>query len=343
MKMFKELHDQSSFLKSLNTTFLILIPKKGGAEDLGDFRPISLLGGLYKLMDKVLANRLKKVIGKVVSPDQNAFVMGRQILDASLMAIEVMQKMRFGSKWLGWMLRCISTAKFSVLVNGVPTSFFSSTKGLRQGDPLSPYLFVMGMKVLVVFYEAKKEHLTHLSWTLFWFEAASGLRINLAQSEIIPIGEVEEVDVLAMELGCRVGSLPSSYLGLPLGAPNKAISVWDGVEERVTRRLALWKRQYISKGGRITLIKSTMASMPIYQMSLFRMPKEKGGLGLRKLALLNKALLGKWVWRFACDKENLWKKVISVKYGQGGLGWRTNKANGTFGVGVWKEILKESD
>ena len=89
MEMFKELHDQSSFLKSLNTTFLVLIPKKGGVEDLGDFRPISLLGGLYKLMDKVLANRLKKVIGKVVSPDQNAFVMGRQILDASLMAIEV--------------------------------------------------------------------------------------------------------------------------------------------------------------------------------------------------------------------------------------------------------------
>ena len=82
MEMFKELHDQSSFLKSLNTTFFILIPKKGGAEDLGDFRPISL-------MDKVLANRLKKVIGKVVSPDQNAFVMGRQILDASLIANEV--------------------------------------------------------------------------------------------------------------------------------------------------------------------------------------------------------------------------------------------------------------
>ena len=120
--------------------------------------------------------------------------------------------------------------------------------------------------VTVVFCEAKKEHLTDLSWTLFWFEAALGLRINLAKSEIISVGEVDEVDVLAMELGCKVGSLPSSYLGLPLGAPNKSLSTWDGVEKRVRRRLALWKRQYISN-------ETTMASMPIYQMSIFRMPK----------------------------------------------------------------------
>ena len=72
---------------------------------------------------------------------------------------------------------------------------------------------------------------------------------------------MEEIEELAVELGCRVGSLPSQYLGLPLGAPNRAPSMWDGVEERVKRRLALWKRQYISKGGRITLIKSTLASM----------------------------------------------------------------------------------
>ena len=89
MEMFKEFHEHSSFLKSLNNTFLVLIPKKGGTEDLGDFRPISLLGGLYKLLAKVLVNRLKKVVGKVVSPAQNAFVMGRQILDASLIVNEV--------------------------------------------------------------------------------------------------------------------------------------------------------------------------------------------------------------------------------------------------------------
>ena len=89
LDMFKEFHEQSSFVRSLNNMFLVLLSKKKGAEDLGDYRPIGLLRGLYKLLAKVLANRLKKVIGKVVSPDQNAFVMGRQNLDASLIANEV--------------------------------------------------------------------------------------------------------------------------------------------------------------------------------------------------------------------------------------------------------------
>ena len=89
MDLFKEFFDKKSFAKSLNTTFLVLIPKKGGANDLGDFRPISLLGGLYKLLVKALANRLKKVLDKVVYVDQNAFARGRQILDASLIANEV--------------------------------------------------------------------------------------------------------------------------------------------------------------------------------------------------------------------------------------------------------------
>ena len=69
-----------------------------------------------------------------------------------------------------------------------------------------------------------------------------------------------------------MGDFPVKYLGLPLGAHHKALSMWDGVEERM-RRLALWKRHYLSKGERITLIKSTLVSIPIYQLSLFRMPK----------------------------------------------------------------------
>ena len=82
-----------------------------------------------------------------------------------------------------------------------------------------------------------------------WFEAFSGLRINLSKSEITPLGMVSNVETLAIELGCGIGSLPIAYLGLPLGAPHKSVGAWDFIEERFRKRLASWKRQYISKGG----------------------------------------------------------------------------------------------
>ena len=89
MGFFREFHERGRFVKSLNATFLVLVLKKGGVKDLKDFRPISLVESLYKLLAKVLANRIKKVMGKVISEPQNAFVEGRQILDAILIANEV--------------------------------------------------------------------------------------------------------------------------------------------------------------------------------------------------------------------------------------------------------------
>ena len=87
---FRDFHNHGCFAKSLNATFIVLIPKKGGAEDLMDYRPINLVGSLYKWLAKVLANRLKMVVEKVVSKTQNAFVEGRQILDVALVANEVL-------------------------------------------------------------------------------------------------------------------------------------------------------------------------------------------------------------------------------------------------------------
>ena len=97
MQSFEEFHVQNSMTCSLNATFLVFIPKKRGASDMKDFRPINLLGSLYKLLAKVLANRLKRVMGKVVSNSQNAFVGSKQILDAILIANEAVDSRKRSS------------------------------------------------------------------------------------------------------------------------------------------------------------------------------------------------------------------------------------------------------
>ncbi|RVW38193.1 LINE-1 reverse transcriptase-like [Vitis vinifera] len=229
-------------------------------------------------------------MGKVISESQNVFVEGRQILDTVLIAneavdsrlksneegvlckldiekaydhvnwkflIAVLRKMGFGEKLINRIEWCISTVKFFVLINGSPSDFFQSSRGLRQGDLLSPYLFVIAMEVFscllrraisggylfgwrvrgksgerililhllfaddtLVFCEASQDQMTYLSWLLMWFQACSSLRINLEKSELIPVGRVHDIEDLALKLGCKMGGLPSCYLGLPLGAPS---------------------------------------------------------------------------------------------------------------------------
>ena len=245
----------------------------------------------------------------------------------------------------------------------------------REGTALS-ISHLLYADVTIIFCEAKEEQLLYLSWVLLWFEASSGLKINLYKSELIPVGAVENMDTLAAELGCWVGHLPTTYLGLPLGATHKSVAIWDNIEEKMYKKLALWKINFISKGGRITLIKSTLANLPLYQISIFRIPgvvakileklqrcflwgsgarekkahlvnwdvvcseKRQGSLGLRKLALLNKALLGKWIWRFAFDRDCTWKTLINTQYGLEGLGWCSRKSAGPLGLVFGRRLLK---
>jgi hypothetical protein len=107
---------------------------------------------------------------------------------------------------------------------------------------------------------------------LVCFEAVSGLKVNLAKSVLVPVGSLEDVDQLASRLGCGTTDLPLKYLGLPLGASFKLKAVWRDLEDMMVRRLAPWKRLYLSKGGRVALIKSTLSNLPTYMLSLFPIP-----------------------------------------------------------------------
>ena len=105
---------------------------------------------------------------------------------------------------------------------------------------------------------------------MLYFEALSRLRVNLEKSAILLVGNVENLNQLASELGCRVGSL-STYLGLPLGSKLNSIMFGKGLRKNLEEDSPV-EREYISKGGRLTFIKSMLSNMPIYLLSLFSMP-----------------------------------------------------------------------
>ena len=102
----------------------------------------------------------------------------------------------------------------------------------------------------------------------------SGLKINLSKSDLVPVGHVPNITELASILGCRVSAFPLTYLGLPLGATFKRKTIWNSVVERMEKRLVGWKKLYLSKGGRLILIKSTLSSLPSYYLSLFPLPMD---------------------------------------------------------------------
>ena len=218
----------------------------------------------------------------------------------------MLERSGFSAKWRQWIFFCLSIVRFSIFINGSPCEFFGSSRGLRQGDPLSPLLFVLVMEALgrmldkavheghmlgfsvgnlegrslavshllfaddtLIFCEADLEQILILRMILIWFEAVSGLKINLSKSELVLVGVVHNIDLLLNVLGCKQGSLPMKYLGFPLGAKFKDKTIWNPILEKMERRLMGWKCLYLSRGGRVTLIKSTLSNLPTYFLSLF--------------------------------------------------------------------------
>lgn len=190
MSLVRSFEQRGEFSMGCNSSFISLAAKIKDPLSLSDYRPISLIGALYKIVAKTLAIRVKTHIGVCIDEVQSAFVEGRNILEGPLIINEVsswalksnwkillfkadfnkafdsvnweyldsvMAQMNFGLKWRRWINGCLRSARASVLVNGSPTAEFPLTKGVRQGDPLSPFLFIIAMEGLNVMMKAANE------------------------------------------------------------------------------------------------------------------------------------------------------------------------------------------
>jgi hypothetical protein len=231
MRFVGDFHRNGKLTKGINSTFIALIPKVESPQKLNDFRPISLVGSLYKILAKILANRLKGVVGKLVSETQSAFVSGRQIMDGLLIANEavdgarklkkelllfkvdfekayysidwkyldaVMVKMGFPTLWRKWINECIGTASASVLVNGSPTTEFPLRRGLRQGDPLSPFLFLLAAEGLNVLMKADVDVQMFTGYKFGLQDGVSVSHLQFADDTLL-VGEKSWANVRALQ------------------------------------------------------------------------------------------------------------------------------------------------
>nr|GEU39042.1 RNA-directed DNA polymerase, eukaryota [Tanacetum cinerariifolium] len=347
--------------KGCNSSFITLIPKHQNAKLVKDFRPISLIGSFYKIITKILANRLVNVLDGIVNEVQSSFIKDRQILDGPFILNEIIQwckqkhkkalifkvdfekaydsvrwdfldevlrKFGFGDKWCKWIQCCLISSRRSILVNGSPTEEFQFGKGLKQGDLLSPFLFILIMESLNLSFNrvvdagmfhginigdglVKISHMFYVEDVMF-----VGQWINMCKSKIMGVHVDEEmIRYAAKKLGCLVLKPPFSYLGSMVGGFMTRHQLWSDIVDRVKKRLSKWKMHTLSIEGRLALVKSVLGSMPIFNFSIFKAPV----CVINELEGIRKRFFQGHDHN--CKKTSWvsWSKVLSAKE-KGGLG-----------------------
>ncbi|WVZ91915.1 hypothetical protein U9M48_038026 [Paspalum notatum var. saurae] len=284
----------------------------------------------------------------------------------------------FSNTWCDWIKSFIQEGNVAINVNGQNGAYFQTRKGLRQGDPLSPIFFNIvadmvaiiinrakgegkvngviphlvddGLSILqyaddtIIFLDHNLEMARNMKALLCMFEKLSGLKINFHKSEIFYFGQAKECEQNYSELfGCRSGSLPFRYLGLPMHYRKLGNSDWKHIEDRFEQRLSGWK------GKLLSISANKFSTIPMFMLSFFaipkgvlkkleyfrkrffwqndqhkkkyhlikwdqiRQPKEQGSLGIIDLEIQNKCLLSKWLFKLA-NEEGMWQSLIRNKY-----------------------------
>ena len=327
----------------LNHTFITLIPKKKNPEFASEFRPISLCNDLYKIFSKVLANRFKKILPNIITENQGAFTKSCFISDNILVAFKslhsiqrhtgkegymvikldmskaydrvewaylqlVMEKMGFTDHWIKLMMLCVKTVTYSILVNGEPKGMITPTRGIRQGDSFSPFLFLLCTEGFNGLFNksAHQGHingyslcrnsprLTHLLFvddSLLFCKATieecqrvldildvygkySGQQINRSKTTIFfsKSTKVEFRNQIKLALGVPEIIQYEEYLGLPLLVGRNKKTSFNYIKEWVWKKLQGWKEKLLSQAGREILIKAVVEAIPTCTMSCIKLP-----------------------------------------------------------------------
>ncbi|GKD16537.1 putative RNA-directed DNA polymerase, eukaryota, reverse transcriptase zinc-binding domain protein [Tanacetum coccineum] len=266
----------------------------------------------YKIIAKVLANRLSKVVDKIVSHEQTTFIVNRQILDGPLILSEALYlvswryldfmlcNLGFGLTWRSWIEASLKSSQTSILVNGSLTSEFNVRRGLRQGDPLSPFLFIIIME---------------------------GLHVALSNS--VRNGLIRDINI------------GSSNINLShLFFADDVVITTDWCNHNLENIIRIFKVFYLALGLKINIHKSSIYGIGVSSEDV-HLASTTGcrGLAISSLKFFNLALLHKWRWRFYSNPDSLWVKVIRALHGrEGGFDHNGCKYNG-----LWSKIFGTSN